>query len=189
MAHSRRQNIQEVLVFMLLIGIGVVGRLGQPTWEFTPVAAAAVFAGFYFSQFAIAALIPLATLAISDLILPAHSNVPVMLATYGSMTLPVWFGRLLRTRGGGWDTAARWVLCGLVPAVVFFVVTNFAVWAFQSDYEGSLAGLAECYWRAVPFFRAMLTGDVFYMAILFGCWTLAGLGVTNASQRVEIRAR
>jgi hypothetical protein len=193
--NSRQQRFQgklgfqDVLVFALLIGIGVVGRWGQPTWEFTPVAAAAVFAGFYFSRAAIAALVPLATLAISDLLLPAHDNIPVLLTTYVAMTLPVWFGRMLRERRGGWDTAWRWAVCGLVPAVLFFFVTNFAVWAFQSDYERSLAGLTRCYVAAIPFFRAMVAGDVFYLAVLFSCWALAGLGVADTTQRVEERAR
>ena len=64
-------------------------------------------------------------------------------------------------------------MCGIVPATLFFLVSNFAVWAFQSDYEKSLAGLARCYWAAVPFYRWMLAGDVFYIVILFSCWSLA----------------
>jgi hypothetical protein len=53
------------------------------------------------------------------------------------------------------------------------LVSNFAVWAFQSDYEKTLAGLAKCYWAAVPFYRWMLAGDVFYLAILLGCLAIA----------------
>ena len=73
---------------------------------------------------------------------------------------------------------------------LFYIVTNFAVWAFQSDYEKSLAGLAECYWAAVPFYRWMLAGDIFYLAVLGGCWLAAHvtLGKTSiaAEQRVEL---
>jgi hypothetical protein len=65
------------------------------------------------------------------------------------------------------------VLCGFLPATAFFVVTNFAVWTFQSDYDKSLAGLAECYWAAVPFYRWMLAGDVFYMSVLATCFMAA----------------
>ena len=48
------------------------------------------------------------------------------------------------------------------------------MWAFQSDYEKSLAGLTRCYLAAVPFYRWMLAGDGFYLVVLFGCWALAG---------------
>jgi hypothetical protein len=85
----------------------------------------------------------------------------------------------------GRSSAWRWAVCGIVPATLFFIVSNFAVWAFQSDYEKSLAGLAECYWAAVPFFRWMLAGDVFYLALLLACLGLAGDRAVNASPMGE----
>jgi hypothetical protein len=172
----RQQTAQDVLVFALLVAIGVAGRWGQPEWCFTPTAAAAIFAGYYFSRVSIALLVPLAILALSDLVLPAHDNFGVMFATYAVMTVPVWFGRMMSGAHRGWSSAWRWAVCGLVPAMLFWVVSNFAVWAFQSDYEKTLAGLAECYWAAVPFFRWMLAGDLFYLSILLGCLALAGIG-------------
>ena len=47
---DRQRNLQDLLVFFLLIAIGVAGRWGQPEWCFTPTAAAAIFAGLYFSR-------------------------------------------------------------------------------------------------------------------------------------------
>jgi hypothetical protein len=181
----REQNIQDLLVFGLLVAIGVAGRWGQPEWCFTPTAAAAIFAGYYFVRWPIAALVPVAILAVSDLMLPAYDSTAVMVATYGVMTVPVALGRMMAKAPGGWSSAWRWALCGIVPATLFFSVSNFAVWAFQSDYEKSLAGLAECYWAAVPFYRWMLAGDVFYLAILLGCLVLAGERSVKASPACE----
>ena len=177
MNEHRRQTICDVLVFLLLIAIGVAGRWGQPEWCFTPTAAAAIFAGWYFSRRAVAVLVPIAILAVSDLLLPAYDSTAVMIITYAVMTLPVWFGRMLRGRPTFGQVAWRLAACGFVPAVVFYLVTNFAVWAFQSDYEKSFAGLVECYWAAVPFFRWMLAGDLFYLAVLVACVALAGLPI------------
>jgi hypothetical protein len=169
------ENTRGYLVFALLIAIAVAGRWGQPQWCFTPIAAAAIFAGFYFSHVAIAVLVPLASLAISDLALPTYDNIPVLVATYGIMTAPVWLGRMLRQPANGKAAAiVRWAVCGFVPATVFYLVSNFAVWAFQSDYEKTLAGLGHCYAAALPFYRWMLAGDVFYIALLFGCFALSG---------------
>jgi hypothetical protein len=67
-------------------------------------------------------------------------------------------------------------------------VTNFAVWAFQSDYPPTLAGLGACYWAAVPFFRWMLAGDLFYLAVLLGCMALARFG-QRESQPATVRER
>ncbi len=186
MNQNRQQSVQDLLVFALLVAIGVAGRWGQPEWCFTPTAAAAIFAGYYFSRVAIALLVPLAILAISDLLLPAHDNFPVMFATYAVMTVPVWLGRMMAGSHRGWSSAWRWAVCGLVPATLFWLVSNFAVWAFQSDYQKTLAGLTECYWAAVPFFRWMLAGDLFYLSILLGCLALAGLG-TREARPVPVR--
>jgi hypothetical protein len=182
---ERRQNGFDLLVFALLIAIGVAGRWGQPEWCFTPIAAAATFAGFYFSRWAVASLVPVAILTISDVLLPGYNSIPVMLATYAVMIVPVWFGRMLRGEHRGWRRAGRWLFCGLAPATLFFLVSNFAVWAFQSDYEKSLAGLTQCYIAAVPFFRWMLAGDVFYITVLFGCWALADIPNSVVSRRPE----
>ena len=174
MVRDRQQNLQDLLVFALLIAIGVAGRWGQPEWCFTPTAAAAIFAGLYFSRAAIAVLVPVAILAISDLLLPAYNSIPVMIATYAVMIVPVWFGRSQRVEQPRWLAVSRWVLFGLLPATLFYLISNFAVWAFQSDYEKTLAGLAQCYWAAVPFYRWMLVGDVFYLTLLLGCLAVAG---------------
>ncbi len=186
MKPDRQRKLQDLLVFFLLIGIGVAGRWGQPQWCFTPTAAAAIFAGWYFSRLAIAALVPISILAISDLLLPAYNSIPVLLATYFVMTLPVGLGRLQRGSQSRRWAAAQWAIIGLVPATLFYIVTNFAVWAFQSDYEKSLAGLAQCYWAAVPFYRWMLAGDVFYLGVLLGCWVIAGARALVGKRAEEI---
>lgn len=183
MNEHRTELLRNSILFALLVAIGVAGRWGQPQWCFTPTAAAAIFAGWYFSRLAAAIAVPIAILAVSDLLLPAHDSLPVMLITYAVMTLPVWFGRGLRNTQGTWSSAWRWIVCGIMPASLFYVVTNFAVWAFQSDYQKSWAGLVQCYCAAVPFYRWMLAGDLFYLAILFGASALAGLPVASFKQK------
>lgn len=177
MRSSRSRDAQDLLVFFLLVAIGVAGRWGQPAWCFTPTAAVAIFAGWYFARLAVAALVPLAVLTISDLLLPAYDSIPVLLVTYGIMTAPVLLGRWQRQPQSTISAALRWALFSLIPATAFYVVTNFAVWASYSTYDKSLAGLLQCYWAAVPFFRTMLAGDVIYLSALVGCAAIAGLPV------------
>ena len=129
--NDNRNLVRDGLVFSLLVLIGVAGRWAQPEWCFTPTAAAAIFAGLYFSRLGTAALVPVAILAISDLLLPAHNSVPVMIATYAIMAAPVWFGRLLRGEDCSRAIAWKCAVCGFAPATMFFIVTNFAVWALR----------------------------------------------------------
>jgi hypothetical protein len=185
---TSQNNVRELLVFLLLVAIGVAGRWGQPYWEFTPVAAAAVFAGFYFSRLAVAALVPIAILAVSDRLLPAYDNLPVLAMKYATLAWPILFGRLIANSPGGWRSWWRWGVCGLAPATLFFATTNLAVWMFQSNYPKTLAGLVQCYAAAVPFYRSMLFGDVFYLTLLFGCCALAGEGLLSRTAARPILA-
>jgi hypothetical protein len=179
---TRRQTLYDLAVFSLLVAIGVAGRWGQPEWCFTPTAAAAIFAGRYFRSWQIAALVPITILAISDVLLPAYGSFGVMVATYVAMVIPVFLGKLLSSGRTTGSIAWRWAACSFVPAVLFFLISNFAVWAFEGSYSRDVAGLVQCYVAAIPFLRWMLAGDIFYMVVLFGCGMLAGLPVTRAAE-------
>ncbi len=62
-----------LMIFVGLLGVGMAGRLLPHPPNFTPVAAAALFAGFYFSNRLAAAVVPMAILGLSDLIMARTS--------------------------------------------------------------------------------------------------------------------
>ena len=63
-------------------------------------------------------------------------------------------------------------MVALASSVLFFVVTNFGVWATQGMYPMSLEGLVACYVAAIPFFQNSLLGNAFYTSVLFGGFAL-----------------
>jgi hypothetical protein len=167
-----RDTLRELAVFGLLLAIGVLGRWAQPDWNFTPIAAVTALGGFYFRRLLPAVLLPVSILAISDLLLVAHDSWPVLVTVHAMMIVPLFLGRSARGTSGR-QAAWRWGLCGVVPATAFYLITNLAVWAFTGLYAKTLAGLAACYVAAVPFYRTMLIGDLFYLAVLLGCLAIA----------------
>jgi hypothetical protein len=66
----------------------------------------------------------------------------------------------------------------LGSSILFFVLTNFAVWALSGDgpfplgYPKTWAGLIACYTMAIPFFHWTLLGDLTYSTALFGGFAL-----------------
>lgn len=156
-------------LLILLVTFGVLGRWMQPTWFFTPTAAVALFAGYYLSNRWLALAVPVGVMAISNLILPAYHDTAVMLVVYAAMMLPALLGRQLRHS----SSYGRLALFSVLPAVVFFITTNFAVWGLLDFYPHTAAGLAQCYAAALPFFRMMLLGDVLYTAVVFGAYVFA----------------
>ncbi len=129
--------------------------------NFSPIAAIALFAGAQFSSRGKAFIIPLAAMFLSDLILGLHSLIPFV---YGSFALTVCLGIGLRQN----RTIVRTLVSVLLGSVLFFVITNFAVWAVLDAYPKNGAGLAACYIAAIPYFQNTLLGDLFYSAVLFG---------------------
>jgi hypothetical protein len=67
----------------------------------------------------------------------------------------------------------------LASSALFFVVTNFGVWAMQSWYPKTAAGLIDCYALAIPFLRNTVAGDVFYVAAMFGIYEAVSALVRN----------
>ncbi|MCG8450823.1 MAG: hypothetical protein MI725_14740 [Pirellulales bacterium] len=176
-----RETLRELSVFGLLLAIGVLGRWAQPTWNCTPLAAVTVLGGYYFRPLLPALLLPVGVLAVSDLVLPTHDSWPVQISVHLIMILPLWLGRQVRGCQG-WRRMVGWTLCGIAPATAFYLVTNFAVWAFKSDYPSTLSGLLACYTAGIPFYRTMIAGGVLDLTLLAGCLAIAQAPFISSKQ-------
>jgi len=152
----------DIVLFTLL---GIVSRIAPHPANMTAVGASALFVSAKYGTKK-GLIVMLLTMLIADSIKGLHS---VMWATYGSLFLAVLIGAFIRSRKN-----PSWIIGGtLLSSVVFFVITNFAVWlAPNFMYERTLAGLINCYTMAIPFFRNSLIGDMIYSSIFFGGFEL-----------------
>lgn len=161
---------------MVLTGIVVaaaLSRLVPHPPNVTPIAAMALFGGAYVTNRKLAYLLPLAAMLLSDMVLGytvygagvLTSQQPVV---YLCILATAAMGRLIRDKRSALDVGR----VTLASSVMFYVVTNFAVWASGTLYPMSWAGLAACYAAAIPFFRNSLVGDMGFAAVLFGGFTL-----------------
>jgi hypothetical protein len=183
---NRDTRIQWLLV-IAMVAFGVLGRWLQPQWNVTPTAALALFAGFLLAKTRTAVFVPLAILAISNLLLDRYDHWGEMLAVYGSFLIPVALSGFVRRR----FTAGRVALASVASSTSFFLITNFAVWLYRRGdaYADSVAGLIACYEAGLLFFRWMLVGDLFYAAAIFGAYALAVSPVFRRLVRVPVERR
>jgi hypothetical protein len=151
-----------------LVALDVVARLLPHAPNFTPVAATALFAASVLRTRALALLVPIAGMMLGDVVLGAY-DFRIMIAVYCALTLPACVALLPRRLRGPRMLAPLLPSCSLI----FFVVTNFAVWTFSPLYAPNAAGLVKCYVAALPFLRNMLAGDLFWCLVLFGFYWLA----------------
>ena len=169
------RRTEKILVFIALIAAAVGLRLYfQVIPNFAPIAAVALFAGFYFSNRWFAVLVPIGAMLISDQFIGGYQPF-LMAVVYSFLILPAFLGsplrKILQDRGA-MTTTLSLVGCSLTSSLLFFVATNFACWLVSSWYPRSLAGLWQCYVAAIPFFRYTLMGDLFFAGVLFGGYAL-----------------
>jgi hypothetical protein len=172
---------REAAAFAVLVGSGVALRMaGHALPNFAPVAALALFAGYFFRSALVALCVPLTVMAISDWFLGGY-HWGVMVLVYGMLMFPVLLRGWLRQTfvlGHGRVSArlaplAGLLSCALLSSILFFFVTNFGVWLGFTTYETSWSGLWQCYLAAIPFFRYTLAGDLFFAIVLFSSYALA----------------
>ena len=182
--HVSRRKLANVGVFVLLIAVAFLSRMGKEWLElslpnFHAVLAVSLFAGFYFRSPALVAGVPLAAMLLSDWCLGGYEPV-VRVTVYASLLLPAVVGSLLRSK----LTATRLFAGTLGCSLLFFLATNFAVWCGADWYRHDLAGLLKCFARALPFLKYTLAGDLLFTAALFGTFASA-----TASRRVSDAAQ
>jgi hypothetical protein len=167
-------TIKNIAIFAALLCVGVAGRVLPHDPNFTPVAAAALFAGFLFPRRLASLALPLATMAISDLFIGSY-DARIMAAVYFGLMLPVFLGGLVRGR----FRPLRVIIGAALSSFAFFVVSNFAVWCWSGIYDRSVAGLVDCYALAVPFLKNSLEGDLFWSSTLFGVYYIGSVLVSH----------
>jgi hypothetical protein len=148
---------------VLLVLFGIATRLIPHPANITAVGAVALFAGFYLPK-KLAFLIPLSAMIISDLVIGLYS-LPIMIAVYLGFAVSVLLGAWARSNEHRFTALGVSTLAG---SIVFFFLTNTAVWAFGTLYPHTLSGLMTSYTMAIPFFRASLVGDLVFTTLLVG---------------------
>ncbi|MBL4577497.1 MAG: hypothetical protein JKX74_03435 [Flavobacteriales bacterium] len=159
----------------IIVLVAAFSRLIPHIPNVTPIAAMALFGGAYFADKRMSFLVPLVAMFLSDIALSLIAGYElftymrlVLYATFAGITV---IGLQLRQR----VTGPRTLMVSLIASVLFFVVTNFAVWALGRGimYPLDTAGLVLCFTAAIEFFRYTLLGDLVFVTVLFGGFELA----------------
>jgi len=164
--NDRNLYLLRFLIVALMIFAAAALRILPHLLNFTPIGAMAIFAGSLFRNHWVAFLFPLAALFACDLFVGLYK---LMFIVYLSFALSVAIGRWVAHS----RTVARIGGAVFLGALQFFVVTNFAMWAWSDFYPKTSTGLATCFVNAIPYFWNTLAGDALYAAVLFGGFALA----------------
>lgn len=150
---------------LVLIVLGVLSRLVPHPPNMTAVVGVTLLAAYAIRSGWLAALVPLAVMALADIVLGWHSSA---LFTYAGMLAGTLIGRWLLPK----VSVLRLGVAAFLASLAFFLVSNFGVWV-GGYYGYGLDGLIACYVAAIPFWGNSLIGDLGSTAILFAVFLSA----------------
>lgn len=176
---ERKKITLRASIIILLILFASFSRLIPHPPNFAPIGAMALFGAAYFSQRHWALLIPIVSMWLSDLMI-------------NNLVYSEYFNRFVWFYDGFYWTYGAFIIIGLIGSVilkhikiknlilaslmaslVFFIISNFGVWASTTMYPKTFNGLISCYAAGIPFLKNTLLGDFIYSAVLFSTFEFA----------------
>ena len=151
---------KEIFPISLILILAFARLIPHPP-NFTPIIAVAIVSGYFFKNVNLSLLTLLVAMLISDLFIGFYEN---MIFVYVSLLLITLVFHKINKK----INFKNLFIYGFAGSLIFFLVSNFGVWALGSlgvndlPYEKSLTGLIECYILAIPFF-----GNTFLSTIIF----------------------
>jgi hypothetical protein len=180
---AARVSAMFATLFLLIVVVCyriASGFLGSDDFHwlhnFAPVAAVALCGAVYLPR-RWAAILPLAMLFISDLVLNVfHYHQPFftfdILPRYAALALICLLGFALRGR----SNLLRLLTASIAGSLLFFVITNTGSWIYEPGYAKTAAGWLQAMTSGLPgypstwwFYRNTLVSDVFFTLLFWAC--------------------
>ena len=140
------KNLDKEIIPISFILILALARLIPHPPNFTPVIAVAIMSSYFFRNIYLSFATMLISMLIADFFIGFYGH---MIFVYISLLLITF--AFFKTN---WKINFKNLfIFGFIGSVIFFIISNFGVWAISSMYEKSFDGLVHCYFLAIPFFK------------------------------------
>ena len=177
-------------VLSIIILLAAFTRIMPHPPNFSPMAAIGLFGAAHFAKKWQAFFIPLIGIWVSDFVINNYvynissSNFVWFYSgfywQYMSYILIIFTGLFIFNRGISLTKTAG----GMISSSgIFFLVSNFGVWAGGTMYPKNFGGLITCYAAGVPFIHNTIISDVLFTTVLFGTYYL--LQVEYSSLKIK----
>ncbi len=162
-----KKEIRSTMIAGGLILLGVVLRVAmQNLPNIEPITLIAIFGGAYFVKKEYALIVPLAIIAISDLVI---GNTGIAMATWSAWAIIGGAATLLHYKKDKKTFPLFAIAGGAIANIFFYLWTNFGVWLQGTMYPMTGEGLIQSYVMGLPFLRNQLLSN----AIMIGSVAVA----------------
>tara|TARA_B100000408_G_scaffold117958_1_gene96260 strand:+ start:99 stop:674 length:576 start_codon:yes stop_codon:yes gene_type:complete len=174
----KKLNLQTGIISIIILLAAFTRIMPHPP-NFSPMAAIGLFGAAHFAKKWQAFLIPLIGIWISDLVInnivySSHSSNFVWFYggfywQYISYVFIIFAGLFIFNKG----ISVTNTLGGMVSSSgIFFLFSNFGVWAGGAMYTKNFSGLITCYAAGIPFIHNTIISDALFTTVLFGTYYL-----------------
>ena len=172
----KKLNLQTGILCIIILLAAFTRIMPHPP-NFSPMAAIGLFGAAHFSKKWQAFFIPLAGIWLSDLVINNYVyNSSTFIWFYGgfiwqylSYAVIIVAGLFIFDKG---ISAGKTVGAMLSSSGIFFLISNFGVWAGGLMYPKNIGGLLTCYAAGIPFVHNTILSDVLFTTVLFGTYYL-----------------
>jgi len=185
----KKLNLQTGVLSIIILLAAFTRIMPHPP-NFSPIAAIGLFGAAHFAKKWQAFFIPLIGIWVSDLVInnyvysSSSSNIVWFYSgfywQYISYILIIFAGLFIFNRG----ISLTKTVGGMISSSgIFFLVSNFGVWAGGTMYPKNFGGLITCYAAGIPFIHNTIISDVLFTTVLFGTYYL--LQVEYSSLKIK----
>ncbi|MCX6312328.1 MAG: hypothetical protein NT084_11920 [Bacteroidetes bacterium] len=151
---------RNLFVFIALIFAASTRLFPHPD-NFTAIGAMGLFAGAIMNNRTLSLVLAMAVMFVTDSIIGFYDGFWV---DYIAFALSIVLGWIISKK----QNMLSITTASIASAILFYVISNFGVWAGGGMYPMTGAGLGVCYIKALPFFYNGLLSQVLYGGLLFG---------------------
>ena len=159
--------LKENLFPFILIILLAFSRFIPHPHNFTPIVAVAIMSGYFFKNINLSYIVLLISMLLVDVFIGFYKH---MIFVYSSLFLITFIFFKISNK----INAKNLFIFGFLGSIIFFLVTNFGVWASgvpspitNLPYEKNINGLISCYILAIPFFSNTLISTIFFSYLTY----------------------
>ena len=146
-----KKNILPIGLILIL----TLSRIIPHPWNFTPVIAVAIMSGYFFKNLNLSLFVLVISMILSDIFIGFYNH---LIFVYSSLILIT----IIFFKISNMINLKNLFLLSILGSLIFYLISNFGVWAVGNLYEKNLNGLIECYLLAIPFFKNTILSTLIF---------------------------
>tara|TARA_B100000767_G_C19760609_1_gene534990 strand:+ start:2235 stop:2753 length:519 start_codon:yes stop_codon:yes gene_type:complete len=149
-----RINKNDNFAISLILLLAFSRMIPHPP-NFTPIIAVAIMSGYFFKNLNLSLFVLVISMILSDIFIGFYNN---LIFVYSPLILIT----IIFFKISNMINLKNLFLLSFLGSLIFYLISNFGVWAAGNLYEKNLNGLIECYLLAIPFFKNTILSTLIF---------------------------